>query len=115
MANMGYNYKKLDTPDKELELHDVSQEQTLPTIEEDEAREEKSPLRNFLEDYPRTTTRSTLIMMGLLILLATIGVASAGFLNRRSTSTASSTSIDVPQYFQTTPELYAGTIVFHHL
>lgn len=109
MADMAYTYKKLDSPDEELELQELPQ---ASSKEEDTTREERPPYKSVLERNPRKTAIIAGVMFGLLLTLAVVGVVQAAILGKRETSTISSSTTDEPQYFQTTPELFAGIIAF---
>lgn len=113
MANTGYEYHKLDTTtEEELELQDVPQRPSNPATKE-EPGPERIPYKNQLARNPRLTRAIAASMFGLLIILAAVGVVRSAVVEKRATSTSSS-STQVPQYFQTTPEIYAGTHSFNH-
>jgi len=49
------------------------------------------------------------MLSGFLVILAWASLTGAAYLDKRqSTATAASSTSKVPQYFQTTPEIYAG-------
>ena len=47
----------------------------------------------------------------IIVFLALTGLGQAAYLDKKQVSTQESTSTSVPQYFQTTPEIYAGTLL----
>ncbi len=113
MAEMGYEYHKLDTPSEdELEL------QHLTPIPSDPATEEElgpKTITHKLHPYkhPIRTRVFVVIMYVLLmsLLAGAVAVVRSAVVEKPATSTSSS-STQVPQYFQTTPEIYAGTHSF---
>jgi hypothetical protein len=112
MANMGYEYHKLDTPpNEELELHEVPQKPSDPATNE-KLGTKGVPSKTLLARHPTLTRAIAAIMFGLLIVVAAVGVVNSAIVGKRATSTSSS-STAVPQYFQTTPEIYAGTHFFN--
>ena len=105
MAAMHYTYKKLDSPHEELELHPPSAKLPHPPIQERLGPEEL-PHQTVFARNPKITKVIASIMFGGLLLLAIVGLAQSAVFEKRATSTSSTTN--VPQYFQTTPELFAG-------
>lgn len=107
MADKGYTYKKLDTPKEDLELHQIPPKPPDPSTEEQFGPEELSLHRDFAK--PWTTNRTIVFAMAglmLIAVLALIAVVRSAVLEPRAPATSSTE--DVPQYFQTTPEIFAG-------
>ena len=109
MAGMGYSYKKLDDSQEELELQDTLNKKDLSTPGVDQAGEIQPPSPSVPQRPSSTTLRFPLIMACLFLALSIVGVA-AGIFEKRATSNPSTTTTNVPQYLQTTPEIYAGLI-----
>jgi len=110
LDEMGYEYQKLETPEEELELQELPRESINPAIKK-ELGPEEIPYKNQLARNPKLTRAIAATMFGLLITLAVVGVAHSAYVDKRATSTSSS-STEVPQYFQTTPELYLGASLY---
>jgi len=105
MAGRAYSYKKLDPSQEELELHQFPSKSPNPSTGQQLGPEELLYQTSFLRRLGRTKAIA-LIMSALLLILAIAGVVRSAVLEPRDTSSASTTH--VPQYFQTTPELFAG-------
>ena len=105
MANMGYSYKKLQGPE-DVQLQDLPQPPSPDT-----AREEPPLPQNFFHRNPRLTSWA-IKMLGLcLVLLSALSLTRAAILEKKqAASTASSSTTRVPQYFQTTPEIFTGVL-----
>lgn len=103
---MGYTYKKLDAPE-DVALHELSQ-----SSPEEDLKPEKSSKKTALQRHPKASVAVFTMIATLLLLIAAFTVVRAGLLDfvKRQATTAGSTSSEVPQYFQTTPELFAGNL-----
>ena len=111
MADMGYTYKKLDTPDEELELHHIPSETKTPgPSNREQLGSEELTHRGILTRSSSKSRTIVIAMSGLMIVavLALVAVVRSAVLEPRATPTSSTE--DVPQYFQTTPEIFAGRI-----
>ncbi len=106
MANMDYNYRKLEAPE-----HVALQDFPQPSPVEDTRPEELSK-QSIRERNPKASAAIFTMIASVLLLLTAFSVVRAGLLDfgKRQATTASSTSSKVPQYFQTTPELFAGEV-----
>lgn len=110
MANMGYEYQKLDDPEEEeLELQELPQRPIDPATKE-ELGPEEIPYKNQLSRNPTLTRAIAATMFSILTILAVAGVVHSARLGKRATLATTSTT-EVPQYFQTTPELFPGTML----
>lgn len=109
MANMGYSYKKLHLPQDDLELHGIPSKPVDSVAEGQLSPTELPSQRLPTKPFGGRTTIIAVIMAGLLLMLAIVGLVRSAVLEPRATSTA--TTADVPQYFQTTPELFAGETI----
>ncbi len=111
MASVSYSYKKLHTAE-EIALQDLPQQAATEDIEPDPL-----PLPSASKRQPRTRTIVFIMIAFVLVLLATLSLARAAWFERRqATTTPSTTSSEVPQYFQTSPEIFAGEpILLHHI
>ena len=107
MANTSYTYKKLDAPEGELEfeLHQTSSRDCAP-----HPRAQLTPKKDFFSRvflaFPRTVIAISIAMFVTGLTLALVAVTQSVVLEPRAVSTTSTP--DVPQYFQTTPEIFAG-------
>ena len=106
MVDMGYTYKKLRLPQDELELHHIP---SKPTHSAPDGQ--LSPTQSQSRGFPIKTlggikTTIAVIMAGLFLMLAIVGLVRSAVLEPRATTTTD--TADGPQYFQTTPELFAG-------
>ena len=107
MSDMGYSYKKLDAPEEELELHHLSSKS--PTLSTgDQISAEERPHRSFILRNLRNPRVIAATMLSLALALVAIGLVRSAVLEPRATANAT----NVPQYFQTTPELFAGNHQF---
>ena len=106
MASLSYSYKKLH-PAEEVALQDVPQQAAKEDIDLDPL-----PVPTPSTKRPRTRTIIFIMIAFVLILLTTLSLARAAWYERRqATTTASTTSTEVPQYFQTSPEIFAGELI----
>lgn len=105
MADMSYTYKKLETPEEELELHQIPSNPAVPATPR-RSSIEKPPSQRFFATTAGKIIAIAVFMGALVLALALVAVVQSAVLEPRATSTAS--TADVPQYFQTTPELFAG-------
>ena len=109
MATMGYtrhyNYKKLHDPNEQLEL-DPLPSNPADKASQDPLSAEELHQRGFFARYSRNPFAIMALISALFLTVAIIGLVRSAVLEPRATDTASSTN--VPQYFQTTPELFAG-------
>ena len=109
MPKMGYSYKKLQGPDN-VQLQDLSPPLPLPSSP-DTAREEPPLPQNFFHSNPRTTSWAVKMLIASLILLSALSLTRAAILEKKqAASTASASTTRVPQYFQTTPEIFTGKL-----
>ena len=106
MAKMGYSYKKLQGPDN-VQLQDLPQPSSPDT-----AREEEPPLpQNFFHRNPKATSWAVKMLVACLVLLSALSLTRAAILEKKqAASTASASTTRVPQYFQTTPEIFTGML-----
>ena len=102
MANLSYNYKKLDTA--ELVSFEDLPHQSSP----EDIKFGQLPASSSSERRSRTIIVILTMIALLLVLLSAFSLVRAAWLEKRATTTASVTSTDVPQYFQTSPEIFAG-------
>ena len=106
MANMGYSYKKLQGPDN-VQLQDL-----LPQSSSPDTAREQPPLPqnfNFFHRNPKATSWAVKMLIACLVLLSALSLTRAAILEKKqATSTASASTTKVPQYFQTTPEIFTG-------
>ena len=111
MTNMGYSYKKLQGPDH-VHLQDLSLSSAGET-----AREELPSLtHSIFQRNPKTTSWAIKMFIAALVVLSALSLTRAAVLEKKqAASTASSSTTTVPQYFQTTPELFTGTLIWHKL
>ena len=106
MASLSYSYKKLH-PAEEIALQDVPQKAAKEDIDLDPL-----PVPNPSTKRPRTRTIIFTMIAFVLVLLTTLSLARAAWFERRqATTTSSTTSTEVPQYFQTSPEIFAGELI----
>ena len=101
---MHYSYKKLHPPEL-VALQD------LPPSSPLEAFQSELTLQQGPRDrHPKASLAIFTMISTLLLLLTAFSLVRAGLLDfaKRQATTASTTSTEVPQYFQTTPEIYAG-------
>lgn len=112
MPNMAYGYKKLQGPTpNHVQLQDLP----LPSVT-DTAREEFPSPQNFFHRNPKTTSWLIKMFIVFLVLLSALSLTRAAVLEKKqAASTASSSTTHVPQVFQTTPELFTGTLPSHKL
>ena len=105
---MGYSYKKLQGPDN-VQLQDL---QVPQPSSPDAAREEPPPLpQNFFHRNPKTTSLAVKMLIASLVLLSALSLTRAAILEKKqAASTASASTTRVPQYFQTTPEIFTGML-----
>ena len=104
---MGYSYKKLQGPDH-VQLQDLSQSSAI-----DAAREELSSPQNqnFFDRNPKATSWAIKMLIASLVLLSALSLTRAVVLEKKqAASSATSSTTKVPQLFQTTPELFTGTL-----
>ena len=109
MASTAYTYKKLDSPEG-VTLEDLTQPPSTWT--EDSKAE---PLPNQSTSRRHSTIQTVIFTMvsSVLLLVATLSLVRAAWFEKRATTTASSSSTTtVPQYFQTTPEIFAGKLLY---
>lgn len=110
MPNMGYSYKKLQGPE-----HFQLQNLSLFSVTET-AREELPLPHNIFQRNPKKTSWAIKMFIASLVLLSALSLTRAAVLEKRqAASTASSSTTAVPQYFQTTPELFTGMLTLHKL
>ena len=103
MASKSYSYKKLHSAD-EIALQDLPQQPATEAIDLDPL-----PVPSASKRRSRTRTIVFIMIASVLVLLTTLSLARAAWFERRAaTTTASTTSSGVPQYFQTSPEIFAG-------
>ena len=106
MGSMGYSYKKLQSP-QYVQLQDLPLPSSPGTT-----REEPPPLPpsfNFFHRNPRITSWAIKMLVACLVLLSALSLTRAAILEKKqAASTANSSTTRVPQYFQTTPEIFAG-------
>ena len=109
---MGYSYKKLQGPDnvqQQQQLQDLLPQPSSP----DTVREEPPLPQNFFHPNPPKTTTSWAVKMLIasLVLLSALSFTRAAILEKKqAASTASASTTRVPQYFQTTPEIFTGML-----
>lgn len=108
MANIGYSYKKLQDPD-DVQLQDLP----LPSIRETAGEELPLP-QNIFQRNPKTTSWAIKMFIASLVLLSALSLTRAAVLERKQAASTASTTT-VPQYFQTTPELFPGILISHKL
>lgn len=101
MANIGYSYKKLQDPD-DVQLQDLP----LPSIRETAGEELPLP-QNIFQRNPKTTSWAIKMFIASLVLLSALSLTRAAVLEKKQAASTASTTT-VPQYFQTTPELFPG-------
>ena len=105
MPKMGYSYKKLQGPDN-VQLQDLPQPSSPDT-----AREEPPLPQNFFHRNPKKTSWAVKMLIAFLVLLSALSLTRAAILEKKqATSTASASTTRVPQYFQTTPEIFTGML-----
>lgn len=106
----GYTYQKLDFPEEEVELQETSPKAMEHTIKKWPKPNPNPNATSYWVQLSRTS-RSTMAVVAtmfvFLIALAAISLVRSADNDTRTTLTSSLTD-DVPQYFQTTPELYPG-------
>ena len=108
MSKMGYSYKKLQGPDNVQlqDLHDLPQPSSPDT-----AREESTSPQNLFLRNPKTTSWAVKMLIACLVLLSALSLTRAAILEKKqAASTASASTTRVPQYFQTTPEIFTGVL-----
>ena len=106
MPTAGYSYKKLQSPDH-VQLQDLPQSSFTET-----ATEELPVPQNFFHRNPRIISWLTKMFIASLVLLSALSLTRAIILEKKqaaSTASSSSSTSIVPQFFQTTPELFTGT------
>ena len=109
MASLSYSYKKL-LPAQEIALQDLPQQSPGEDIGLDPL-----PLPRASTRHPRTRTVVFIMIALVLVVLTTLSLARAAWFERRqATTTPSTTSSEVPQYFQTSPEIFAGKPTLPH-
>ena len=101
MASMEYTYKKLDVPE-EVALQDLPQYLSTEDLD-------PKPLPT-QSTYSRTKTVVFTMISSVLLLVTALSLVRAAWYEKRATTTATSSS-KVPQYFQTTPEIFAGKLL----
>ena len=111
MASPSYSYKKLH-PAEEIALQVLPQQPAGEDIDPDPL-----PVPSASKSRPRTRIIVFMMIAFVLVLLTTLSLARAAWFERRqATTTPSTTSNEVPQYFQTSPEIFAGELTLpHHL
>ena len=110
MASKSYSYKKLLHSAEEIALQDLPQQPATEAINPDPL-----PLPGASQRQSRTRTIAFIMIASVLVLLTTLSLAHAVWFGRRAaTTTPSTTSTEVPQYFQTTPEIFAGELLLPH-
>ena len=89
--------------------------QPLKSIDEEHFVDEASSPRDIKPDSIRTTRGSlvTMLIAGFFALAGVVVLTRASYLEQRAASSSASlasasASATVPQYFQTSPEIYAG-------
>ena len=108
MANMDYSYKKLQGPE-DVQLQDLP----LPSSPGTAGEEPPIPPRHDLfHRNPKITPWAIKMLIAFLVLLSALSLTHAIVLEKKQAAyTASSSTTRVPQYFQTTPELFTGMLV----
>lgn len=107
---MWATYQKLKLPELSQSIIPL---QYLPvkSVEEDSVPE-ATPAGRVNSHKTRCLTVTMLLSL-TIALLGILALTRAAYLERKQASpTASGSTSDVPQYFQTTPEIYAGMRVF---
>ena len=113
MPRMGYTYKKLPGPDS-VQLQD-REDLPLPSGI-DTAREELPRPQDFFHRNPRTTSWLIKMFIAFLILLSALSLTRAAYLEKKQAASVASSSVtEVPQIFQTTPELFTGMLPSHKI
>ena len=104
-SQQDWSYKRLDAP------QDVALNELPPSPSVEDTPVEDLAKQPFHQRRPIAWIASVTMITALILLLTIFAVAHAGLLDfgkRQATSTSIST--EVPQYFQTTPEIYAGRL-----
>ena len=103
MDSKSYSYKKLHSAE-EIALQDLPQQPATEAI-----NLEPLPVPSASTRQLRTRTTVFIMIASVLVLLTTLSLVRAAWFGRRAaTTTTSTTSSEVPQYFQTSPEIFAG-------
>ena len=103
MASKSYSYKKLH-PAEEIALQDLPQQPATEAIDP-----HSLPVPNTSTRQSRIRKIVFIMIAFVLVLLTTLSLARAAWFERRAaTTTPSTSSSQVPQYFQTSPEIFAG-------
>ena len=106
MASLSYSYKKLH-PAEEITLQDAPQQ-----VAKEDIGLDPLSLPSPSTKRPRTRTIIFTMIAFVLVLLTTLSLARAAWFERRqATTTPSTPSTEVPQYFQTSPEIFAGKLI----
>lgn len=109
MASKSYSYKKLHSAE-EIALQDLPEQPVTEATDPDPL-----PVPITSKRQSRTRTIVFIMIAFVLVLLTTLSLAHAAWFGRRAaTITPTTTSSEVPQYFQTTPEIYAGELLLPH-
>ena len=107
MPGNDYSYKKLAQPLESIGLKDLSAdpaEEQLP---------DPSPPPSLFGRHPKSTSLAVKMLVALLVSLSVFSLVHAVILDKRqATATPSTSNSNVPQYFQTTPEIFAGKALF---
>ena len=105
MPNIGYSYKKLQGPD-----HGQLQHLPLSSVTDTTTEELLPPVpQNFFHRNPKITSCLIKMLIASLVLLSALSLTRAAILEKKqAASSASSSTTQVPQLFQTTPELFTG-------
>ena len=105
MTKVGYSYKKLQDGEH-VQLQDLP----LPSSPDSARAEHPSPqYLNIFHRNPKTTSWAIKMLVACLVLLSALSLTRAAILEKKqAASTASSSTTGVPQYFQTTPEIFTG-------
>lgn len=78
----------------------------LPVKTGDEETDEAVPDQRLSKTLSPTVC--TMLVCGFVALLGIVALTRAAYLEKRASASATTSSTDVPQYFQTEPELFAG-------
>lgn len=110
MTNVGYSYKKLQDGEH-VQLQDLP----LPSSPDSARAEHPSPQHlNILDRNPRITSWAIKMLVACLVLLSALSLTRAAILEKKQAAfTATSSTTRVPQYFQTTPEIFTGMCASH--
>lgn len=112
MTDVGYSYKKLQDGEH-VELQDLP---PLPSSPGTARADHSAPqYLNIFDRNPRITSWAVKMLVACLVLVSALSFSRAAILEKKqAASTASSSTTRVPQYFQTTPELFTGMCASHN-